>query len=132
MRLRSKRDFSGLHHPALADRRPDRDREFVAGLRARPQSSPGRGFSVLYRRAFVELAAARDEGRLPRLLATLERTRLQIIDDWGPELLIAKQWCCPAEDRRGPLREGFAADHQPESVPAGTSSSPTRGSAKPF
>ncbi len=52
------------------------------------------GFSVLYRRAprlFVELATARGEGRLPRMLATLERTRLLIIDDWGPEPLTAEQ-----------------------------------------
>ena len=42
------------------------------------------GFSVLYRRAprlFTELATARGEGRLPRMLAMLERTRLLIIDD---------------------------------------------------
>jgi len=52
------------------------------------------GFSVLYRRAsrlFAELATARGEGRLPRMLATLERTKLLIIDDWGPEPLNAEQ-----------------------------------------
>src|SRR3954452_23635344 len=52
------------------------------------------GFSVLYRRAprlFAELATARGEGRLPRMLATLERTRLPIIGDWGPEPLTAEQ-----------------------------------------
>jgi DNA replication protein DnaC len=52
------------------------------------------GFSVLYRRAprlFAELATARGEGRLSRLVATLERTRLLIIDDWGPEPLTAEQ-----------------------------------------
>ena len=52
------------------------------------------GFSVLYRRAprlFAELATARGEGRLARLLATLERTRLLIIDDWGPEPLTVEQ-----------------------------------------
>jgi DNA replication protein DnaC len=52
------------------------------------------GFSVLYRRAprlFAELATARGEGRLPRMLAVLERTRLLIIDDWGPEPLTAEQ-----------------------------------------
>ena len=52
------------------------------------------GFSVLYRRAprlFAELATARGEGRLARLLATLKRTRLLIIDDWGPEPLTAEQ-----------------------------------------
>src|ERR1700723_513402 len=52
------------------------------------------GFSVLYRRAprlFAELATARGEGRLPPMLAMLERTRLLIIDDWGPEPLNAEQ-----------------------------------------
>ncbi|HEX6559399.1 MAG TPA: IS21-like element helper ATPase IstB [Longimicrobiales bacterium] len=52
------------------------------------------GLSVLYRRAprlFAELATARGEGRLPRMLAALERTRLLIIDDWGPEPLTAEQ-----------------------------------------
>jgi DNA replication protein DnaC len=52
------------------------------------------GYSVLYRRAprlFAELATARGEGRVARLMATLERTRLLIIDDWGPEPLSADQ-----------------------------------------
>jgi DNA replication protein DnaC len=52
------------------------------------------GFSVLYKRAsrlFGDLTQARGEGRLPRLLATLERVRLLIIDDWGPEPLNAEQ-----------------------------------------
>jgi DNA replication protein DnaC len=52
------------------------------------------GFSVLYRRAprlFAELTTARGEGRLPRMLAMLERTKLLIIDDWGPEPLSAEQ-----------------------------------------
>ena len=52
------------------------------------------GFSVFYRRAprlFADLATARAEGRLARLLTTLERTRLVIIDDWGPEPLTAEQ-----------------------------------------
>jgi DNA replication protein DnaC len=52
------------------------------------------GFSVLYRRAFrllADLAQARGEGRLPRLLGALERTRLLILDDWGPEPLTAEQ-----------------------------------------
>jgi DNA replication protein DnaC len=52
------------------------------------------GFSVVYRRAprlFAELATARGEGRLPRVLAMLERTKLLIIDDWGPEPLSAEQ-----------------------------------------
>jgi DNA replication protein DnaC len=52
------------------------------------------GFSVLYKRAsrlFADLAQTRVEGRLPRLMTTLERTNLIIIDDWGPELLAAEQ-----------------------------------------
>ena len=52
------------------------------------------GFSLLYNRAgrlFGDLSQARGEGRLPRLLTTLERVRLLIIDDWGPEPLNAEQ-----------------------------------------
>src|SRR3954454_14650759 len=52
------------------------------------------GFSVIYCRGprlFAGLATARGEGRLARLLATLERTRLLILDDWGPEPLSAEQ-----------------------------------------
>lgn len=52
------------------------------------------GLSVPYRRAprlFAELATARGKGRLPRMLAMLEHTRLLIIDDWGPEPLTAEQ-----------------------------------------
>ena len=48
----------------------------------------------MYRRAprlFADLATARGEGRLARLMTTLERTRLLIIDDWGPEPLDAEQ-----------------------------------------
>jgi DNA replication protein DnaC len=52
------------------------------------------GFTVLYKRAtrlFSDLTQARGEGRLPRLLTALERIRLLIIDDWGPEPLNAEQ-----------------------------------------
>jgi DNA replication protein DnaC len=52
------------------------------------------GFSVVYRRAsrlFAELATARGEGRLSQLIAAVERIRLLIIDDWGPEPLTAEQ-----------------------------------------
>ena len=52
------------------------------------------GFSVLYKRTprlFADLAQARGEGRLPRLMAALERTRLLILDDWGPEPFTAEQ-----------------------------------------
>ena len=51
------------------------------------------------------------EHRLARLMTTLERTRLLIIDDWGPEPLTADQrrdlW-----NRRRPIRDGLAAHHQ--------------------
>ena len=49
---------------------------------------------MLYKRAsrlFADLAQARGEGRLLRLMNTLERTNLIIIDDWGPEPLTADQ-----------------------------------------
>lgn len=52
------------------------------------------GYSVLYKRAprlFADLATARGEGRLSRMMAAIERTRLLIIDDWGPEPLNAEQ-----------------------------------------
>jgi DNA replication protein DnaC len=52
------------------------------------------GFSVLYKRAsrlFADLAQARGEGRHARLMTSLERTNLIILDDWGPEPLTADQ-----------------------------------------
>jgi DNA replication protein DnaC len=52
------------------------------------------GLSVLYKRAsrlFADLAQARGEGRLSRLMTMLERIDLIIIDDWGPEPLTAEQ-----------------------------------------
>lgn len=45
------------------------------------------GFSVLYKRTsrlFADLAQARGEGRLARLIAALERVNLLILDDWDP------------------------------------------------
>ncbi|TWB87237.1 DNA replication protein DnaC [Bradyrhizobium macuxiense] len=52
------------------------------------------GFSVLYKRVprlFADLAQARGEGRLARLIAALERINLLILDDWGPEPLTIDQ-----------------------------------------
>lgn len=52
------------------------------------------GFSVLYKRVsrlFADLAQARGEGRLARLIAMFERVNLLILDDWGPEPLTADQ-----------------------------------------
>ena len=55
---------------------------------------------MLYKRAsrlFIDLAQARGEGRLVRLMSALERTGLLIIDDWGPEPLNAEQRRDPFE-----------------------------------
>lgn len=52
------------------------------------------GFLVLSKRAprlFADLAQARGEGRIARLMATMERTQLLILDDWGPEPLTTEQ-----------------------------------------
>ncbi|WP_430642582.1 ATP-binding protein [Bradyrhizobium frederickii] len=52
------------------------------------------GFSVLYKRTsrlFADLAQARGEGRLARLITALERINLLILDDCGPESLTADQ-----------------------------------------
>jgi DNA replication protein DnaC len=51
-------------------------------------------FSVLYHRTprlFMALALARGDGRYARLLRTLARTDLLILDDWGPVPLNAEQ-----------------------------------------
>ena len=55
----------------------------------------------------------RGEGRLPRLLTTLERVRLLIIDDWGPEPLNAEQRRDLLEIVDDRDDRGSAADHQP-------------------
>ena len=50
--------------------------------------------SVLYRRAlrlFSELEAARETGRYNRVLRSIARAKLLILDDWGPEPLNADQ-----------------------------------------
>ena len=51
-------------------------------------------FSVLYHRMprlFMALALARGDGRYARLLRTLARTDLLILDDWGPQQFNAEQ-----------------------------------------
>ena len=51
-------------------------------------------FAVLYHRMprlFMALALARGDGRYARLLRTLARTDLLILDDWGPQQLNAEQ-----------------------------------------
>jgi DNA replication protein DnaC len=51
-------------------------------------------FSVLYHRAprlFATLALARGDGRYAKLLRSIARVDLLILDDWGPEQLNAEQ-----------------------------------------
>jgi DNA replication protein DnaC len=51
-------------------------------------------FSVLYQRVprlFTNLALAHGDGRYPKLLRSLTRVNLLILDDWGPETLNAEQ-----------------------------------------
>ena len=51
-------------------------------------------FSVLYHRTprlFAALALARGDGRYAKLLRTLARVDLLVLDDWGPEQLNAEQ-----------------------------------------
>lgn len=62
-------------------------------LRAWHSSMPRR-LLVLYKRVsrlFADLAQARGEGRLARLIAALERVNLLVLDGWGPEPLTADQ-----------------------------------------
>lgn len=50
--------------------------------------------SVLYYRMprlFTDLALARGDGRYSKLLRTIARTKLLILDDWGPETLTPDQ-----------------------------------------
>jgi DNA replication protein DnaC len=52
------------------------------------------GHSVLYHRMprlFANLALARGDGQYAKLLRTLSRTQLLILDDWGPEQLTTEQ-----------------------------------------
>jgi len=51
-------------------------------------------FSVLYHRVprlFMALALARGDGRYAKLLRTLARVELLVLDDWGPQQLNAEQ-----------------------------------------
>jgi DNA replication protein DnaC len=51
-------------------------------------------FSVLYHRIprlFAALAIARNTGRYANMLRSIARTKLLILDDWGPEPLTAEQ-----------------------------------------
>ena len=51
-------------------------------------------FSVLYHRIprlFAALALARGDGRYAKLLRSIGRVKLLILDDWGPETLTPEQ-----------------------------------------
>ena len=61
------------------------------------------GFSVIYKRAprlFADIAQARGEGRLARLMTTLDRANLLIIDDWGARAAQRRAAPRSAGDRR--------------------------------
>ena len=52
------------------------------------------GITALYKclpRLFAELELAHGDGRFPRLLRSLTKTQLLILDDWGPNRLTATQ-----------------------------------------
>ena len=71
--------------------RADRRREKLVGLGARPSGLSGQSIRSLPARArlFEELALARGDGRYLRLLRSLGRVDLLILDDWGLEPLDA-------------------------------------------
>jgi len=58
------------------------------------QSACRDGITVLYKRLprlFDELELAHGDGRFPRLLRSLTKTDVLILDDWGPERLSSSQ-----------------------------------------
>jgi hypothetical protein len=95
---------------------PNRRKRATAGSAASPTSRCATptisGLVTLQvRLASASCQMAPGEGRLPRLLTTLERVRLLIIDDWGPEPL-------KAEQRRDLLdRRSNSASHRRARVP---------------
>src|SRR6516225_9137812 len=66
-------------------------RGWPAPSATRPVAKASRCSTKRASRLFTDLGQARGEGRLPRLMTALERTRLLIIDDWGPEPLNPEQ-----------------------------------------
>lgn len=92
-RLRSRPlPLSEPHHLPMNPRaqpsrhRSDRHWQVFAGLRARQQGLPRWLLAPPYERVprlFADLAQARGEGRLARLIAALERVTLLILDDRG-------------------------------------------------
>jgi len=75
-------------------------------------------FSVLYTRMprlFADLAIAHGDARYARLLRSLARVKLLILDDWGPRGAHPRSSARSARNRRGSLRQGLAHHHQPGS-----------------
>jgi IstB-like ATP binding protein len=84
--------------------RENRARQKLDCLRARPQACR-HDRSVLYHRLprlFDALALARGDGRHARLLKTLSRVDLLILDDWGLVPVHARSGARSSGDRRRP------------------------------
>ena len=64
-------------------------------------------------RLFAALALARGDGRYARLLKQFARVDLLILDDWGPEPLLAEQQRDLLEIVEDRLRHRLADHHQP-------------------
>ena len=74
------------------------------------------GHSASYRRLprlLTELAIARADGSYPKLLASLAKTEVLVIDDFGLAKLSAENRRGPARDYRRPLWHPLHCDHQP-------------------
>ena len=70
--------------------------------------------SVLYTRMprlFADLAIAHGDARYARLMRSLARVKLLILDDWGPEALMPDQ----ARDLLEIVEDRYARRHQPDS-----------------
>lgn len=72
---------------------PERPRQELARLRARPQGVPRKHIRSLHpsSRLLADLAIAHGDARYARLLRSLARVKLLILDDWGPEALTSSQ-----------------------------------------
>ena len=74
--------------------------------------------SVLYTRMprlFADLAIAHGDARYPRLLRSIARAKLLILDDWGPEALTPEQARDLLEIVEDRYDKGFSHHHQPGS-----------------